>query len=78
MYLVDPSSLPDDLWGLGRSIMQLLHHGLLCLTAFAASANVFSNGAQAGVQGVSAQYLLGLGESRLVVERSRLFTRGRE
>ncbi|RPD72229.1 Neutral/alkaline nonlysosomal ceramidase [Lentinus tigrinus ALCF2SS1-7] len=43
-----------------RSAMQLLHHGLLCLTAFFASTNVLSN-AQAGVQGVSAQYLLGLG-----------------
>ena len=61
MYLVDPSSLPDDLWGLGRSIMQLLHHGLLCLTAYLTTATVFLNGAQAGVQGVAGQYLLGLG-----------------
>ncbi|TBU52258.1 Neutral/alkaline nonlysosomal ceramidase [Dichomitus squalens] len=40
--------------------MQLLHQGLLCLTAFLASTNVLSNGAR-GVQGVAGQYLLGLG-----------------
>ncbi|KAI0740585.1 Neutral/alkaline nonlysosomal ceramidase [Earliella scabrosa] len=61
MYLVDPASLPDDLWGLGRSIMQLPHHALLCLTAYLTTATVFLNGAQPGVQGVAAQYLLGLG-----------------
>ncbi|RDX43738.1 hypothetical protein OH76DRAFT_1560162 [Lentinus brumalis] len=60
MYLVDPSALSPDLWAMMRSAMQLLQHGILCLTAFSASANVL-NGAQAGVQGVSAQYLLGLG-----------------
>ncbi|TFK77902.1 hypothetical protein K466DRAFT_668585 [Polyporus arcularius HHB13444] len=61
MYLVDPSALSPDLWAMMRSAMQLLQHGLLCLTAFSASANVLANAAQAGVQGVSAQYLLGLG-----------------
>ncbi|TFK78168.1 hypothetical protein K466DRAFT_607248 [Polyporus arcularius HHB13444] len=61
MYLVDPSALSPDLWAMMRSAMQLLQHGILCLTAFSASANVLANGAQAGVQGVSAQYLLGLG-----------------
>ncbi|KAI0753569.1 Neutral/alkaline nonlysosomal ceramidase [Daedaleopsis nitida] len=60
MYLVDPSSLPSDLWGVVQSTMQLLHHGLLCLTAYLASANVFLDDSN-GVRGVSAQYLLGLG-----------------
>ncbi|KAI0364819.1 Neutral/alkaline nonlysosomal ceramidase [Pilatotrama ljubarskyi] len=47
-----------------RSAMQLVHHGLLCLTAFLASTSVFSNDASSrtvGIQAVSAQYLLGLG-----------------
>ncbi|KAI0705267.1 Neutral/alkaline nonlysosomal ceramidase [Cerioporus squamosus] len=61
MYLVDPSALSPDLWAMMRSAMQLLQHGVLCLTALLASANVISSGASAGVQGVSAQYLLGLG-----------------
>lgn len=60
MYLVDPSALSPDLWAMMRSAMQLLQHGLLCLTALTASANVVSNGV---LQGASAQYLLGLGES---------------
>ena len=59
MYLVDPSALSPDLWAMMRSAMQLLQHGLLCLTALTASANVVSNGV---LQGASAQYLLGLGE----------------
>ncbi|KAH9888505.1 Neutral/alkaline nonlysosomal ceramidase [Cubamyces lactineus] len=44
--------------------MQLLQRGLLCLTAFLASAGVLTDGTSSkvlGVQGVSAQYLLGLG-----------------
>ncbi|KAI0644858.1 Neutral/alkaline nonlysosomal ceramidase [Trametes meyenii] len=64
MHLVDPSSLPDaDLWGMMRSAMQLVQRGVLCLTAFLASTSVFWDGAPngAGIQGVSAQYLLGLG-----------------
>ena len=59
MFLVDPARLPPDLWELVRSAMQLIHRGLLCLTAYLASANVLLDG---GVQGVAAQYLLGLGE----------------
>ena len=71
MYLVDPSSLSPDLWGMVRSTMQLLHQGLLCLTAFLASANVLSNGAQ-GVQGVAGQYLLGLGKLCLRLKCPRM------
>ena len=65
MLLVDPASLPPDLWGFVRSAMQFLQHGLLCLTAYLASAGLLQ-GTQGnmglGVQGVGAQYLLGLGE----------------
>ncbi|KAL1940348.1 hypothetical protein VTO73DRAFT_8920 [Trametes versicolor] len=60
MYLVDPSSLAPNIWSMMRSALQLIQHGLLCLTAFLASTSTFSNGA-AGIQAASAQYLLGLG-----------------
>ena len=60
MLLVDPATLPPDLWSFVRSTMHLLQHGLLCLTAYLASADVLVNG---GVRGVAAEYLLGLGES---------------
>ncbi|KAI0800418.1 Neutral/alkaline nonlysosomal ceramidase [Fomes fomentarius] len=60
MYLVDPSLLPDDLYGLAQSTMQLLHRGLLGLTAYLASATVLL-GSNGPAVGVSAQYLLGLG-----------------
>ena len=68
MLLVDPASLPPDLWGLLRSAMQFLQHGLLCLTAYLTSANILVNG---GVQGVAAGYLLGLGESLPAVHPDR-------
>ena len=71
MHLVDPSNLSPDLWGMVRSTLQLLHQGLLCLTAFLASANVLTNGAQ-GVQGVAGQYLLGLGEHCLPLKCPRM------
>ncbi|OJT12172.1 hypothetical protein TRAPUB_11282 [Trametes pubescens] len=61
MYLVDPSSLAPNIWSMMRSALQLVQHGLLCLTAFLASTSNFSNGAT-GIQAASAQYLLGLGE----------------
>ena len=73
MLLVDPANLPPDLWGLVRSTMQLLHQGLLCLSAYLAPANILVNG---GVQGTAAQYLLGLGELFSPVLRRRCAHRG--
>ncbi|KAI0333229.1 hypothetical protein GY45DRAFT_322040 [Cubamyces sp. BRFM 1775] len=81
MYLVDPSGLAPDIWSLMRSTMQLLQRGLLCLTAFLASASVFTDGASSkalGVQGVSGQYLLGLGIGDItgpVVETNMMVSR---
>ena len=66
MYIL--SSLPCTPAELDRLLgwlYTMLHRAVLCLTAFLASAGIFTDGASSkalGVQGVSAQYLLGLGE----------------
>ncbi|CAA7260368.1 unnamed protein product [Cyclocybe aegerita] len=56
--LPSPSALPNDLWDLVVSIYDAMSSFLWYFTAFLASTSVVPNG---GLQGVAAQYLLGLG-----------------
>ncbi|KAJ3499990.1 hypothetical protein NLJ89_g9990 [Agrocybe chaxingu] len=56
--LPSPSGLPNDLWDLVVSIYDAMSSFLWYFTAFLASSAVLPNG---GLQGVAAQYLLGLG-----------------
>lgn len=66
--LATHSSLPFDFWDLLVSLAEAMTNTLWYLTAFLASSSVVvPNGA---LQAVSAQYLLGLGESVIVVRQS--------
>lgn len=57
-----------DFFDTFRPVLNMLHRAVLCLTAFLASAGVFSGSAQTGPY-VQGQYLLGLGAKSHYISR---------